>query len=113
MIENQQLHDNDYAVIELLEDLRKGVFAELYNGKKVDAYRRNLQRSYVAIAIDYINKLEDDDDVATTDIIALMRGELETLQSQLNRMQYSTSDRLSRYHYKDLIARIEKAFAEK
>ena len=113
MIENEQLHDSKYAVIELLEDLRKGIFSELYNGKKVDAYRRNLQRSYVDIAISYIQKIEEGDDVSGTDIIALMRGELETLQSQLNRMQYSTSDRLSRYHYKDLIARIEKAFSDK
>ncbi|MFC6858262.1 zinc-dependent metalloprotease [Zunongwangia atlantica] len=113
MIENEQLHDSEYAVIELLEDLRKGIFSELYSGKKVDAYRRNLQRSYVDIAISYIQKIEEGDDVSGTDIIALMRGELETLQSQLNRMQYSTSDRLSRYHYKDLIARIEKAFSDK
>ena len=111
MIENQQLHESDYAVIELLEDLRKGIFSELYSGKKVDVYRRNLQRAYVNNAIEYLNKLEENDKVSGTDIIALMRGELETLQSQLRRMQYSTSDRLSRYHYKDLIARIDEIFA--
>ncbi|WBL22969.1 zinc-dependent metalloprotease [Zunongwangia sp. HRR-M8] len=112
MVENQQLHGNSYSVLELFDDLRNGVFTELYRGEKVDAYRRNLQRTYVDIGISYIKEIENGNQVANTDVIALMRGELENLKAQINRMQYSTSDRLSRYHYKDLIARIEKAFSD-
>ncbi|MFZ0592983.1 MAG: zinc-dependent metalloprotease, partial [Bryobacteraceae bacterium] len=38
-----------YSVPELLSDLRKGVWSELYSNARVDMWRRNLQRSYLEI----------------------------------------------------------------
>ncbi|HXO73770.1 MAG TPA: zinc-dependent metalloprotease, partial [Puia sp.] len=40
-----------YTVGEFLDDLNKGIFTELYEGRNVDAYRRNLQKAYVARVI--------------------------------------------------------------
>jgi hypothetical protein len=36
-----------YTIEELFLDLKKGVWAELYNGKEIDLYRRNLQKAYI------------------------------------------------------------------
>ena len=36
-----------YSSLELLRDLRNGLFSELQNGQDIDIYRRALQRSYV------------------------------------------------------------------
>lgn len=111
MISNEQENGNEaYTVLEMLNELQEGIFSELYNGKEVDAYRRNLQRSYVDRAIGYISKLEEEDaeDILKSDIIALMRGEMENLKDDLIRYRSRTNDTLSLYHWNDLIARINE-----
>ena len=111
MISNQQVHGREaYNAVELMADLRKGIFRELYSRSETDAYRRNLQRSYVDIAADYVRMLEqeDNEEIEKSDIIALMRGELENLKRDI-RNQGSAQERLTRYHWNDLVARIDAA----
>lgn len=112
MISNQQVHGDEkvYTALEMLTELRRGIFSELYNGEPVDAYRRNLQRSFVDIAIDYIQNLkkEDSEEILKSDVIALMRGELENLRADISRYDARTNDQLTRYHWNDLIARINE-----
>lgn len=36
-----------YTIEELFSDMKKGVWSELYDGKPIDLYRRNLQKAYV------------------------------------------------------------------
>jgi hypothetical protein len=110
IISNEETNGNDaYTAVAMLKDLRKGIFSELYKNNKVDAYRRNLQRSYVDIATSYLNQLnkEGNDEILKSDIMALMRGEMETLKSELSRRKSGVSDALTRYHWSDLIARID------
>jgi len=109
IISNEETNGNDaYTAVAMLKDLRKGIFSELYKNNKVDAYRRNLQRSYVDIATSYLNQLnkEGNDELLKSDIMALMRGEMETLKRELSRRKSGVSDALTRYHWSDLIARI-------
>ncbi|MEO8772797.1 MAG: zinc-dependent metalloprotease, partial [Gelidibacter sp.] len=48
MSENETTHGKDaYGLLDMMQDLRKGVFSELNSGKSIDAYRRNLQRGYI------------------------------------------------------------------
>jgi len=110
MISNEQMNGTSaYSAIELMDDLRKGIFNELYIGKKTDAYRRNLQRSYVDAASAYLQKLkgEDNEAVLKSDIIALMRGEMERLKRDINTRRNNNNDALTRYHWNDLVARID------
>ena len=112
MITNEQVNGNSaYTAVELMNDLRKGIFEELYRSQKVDAYRRNIQRAYVDAAAGYVQNLkkEDSDEVASTDVIALMRGDLEQLRRDLRSRRNRTNDQLSVYHWNDLIARIDQA----
>ena len=110
MISNEQEHGRDaYTAIDMMNELRKGIFSELYSGKKADAYRRNLQRSYVDAATEYVQKLKTDPNasILKSDIIPLMRGELEQLRRDLNNRKNNVNDQLTRYHWNDLLARID------
>ncbi|GAB2765858.1 zinc-dependent metalloprotease [Salinimicrobium soli] len=112
MIENQQVNgEKAYTVLEMLDDVRKGIFEELYQSKKVDAYRRNLQRSYVDAAASYVQALEEkkNGNITKSDLVALMRGELEQLKRDISRRKNRVSDQLTQYHWNDLLARIEAA----
>jgi len=115
MVEGEERFGNDaYSTIEFLTNLRKGLFSELYSYKRTDAYRRNLQREYVSIAGNYINELEKDDpenDIVISDVVALMRGELNQLSNDLRRYS-KNNDQLTAYHWSDLSARINKILSE-
>ncbi|WP_031426626.1 zinc-dependent metalloprotease [Flavimarina sp. Hel_I_48] len=113
MSENEQRNGNSaYAPLSMLDDVRKGVYSELYSGKPVDAYRRNLQRSYIDAAAEILQKAETEDgeNLLKSDVVALMRGELQRLAIDLYKRKSRSGDALTTYHYEDLIARINKAF---
>lgn len=110
MISNQQMNGRGaYTAVELMDDLREGIFSELYSGRVTDAYRRNLQRSYVDAASEYLQQLkgEDNEPVLKSDIIALMRGEMERLKIDISARQNNVNDPLTKYHWNDLVARID------
>ncbi|UBZ08970.1 zinc-dependent metalloprotease [Leeuwenhoekiella palythoae] len=100
-----------YSPIELMTDLRKGIFSELYAAQKTDAYRRNLQRAFIDIASEYIKKEKaDDDEILKSDASALMRGVLNQMRRDLNTRKNYSGDTITQYHFEDLIARIDTAF---
>ena len=48
LIENEAINGkNAYSLIEMMTDLRKGIFNEVYNNEIIDVYRRNLQLAYL------------------------------------------------------------------
>ena len=48
LIENEAINgQNAYSLIEMMTDLRKGIFKEIYNNEIIDVYRRNLQLAYL------------------------------------------------------------------
>jgi hypothetical protein len=124
LIEAEAEYGRDtYSATEMLTDLRNGVWSELRNGISTDVYRRNLQRAY----IDQLGQLMKETkvsisgwgssfyamrsiNVSQSDLPALVRSELKTLQSQLKRS--SSSDRLTQIHYQDALARIEMILDE-
>ena len=111
MITNEQVNGKSaYSAVELMDDLRKGIFQELYNSSKVDAYRRNLQRAFVDEALGYVAKVEEKEqnEISQSDIVALMRGEMEQLRRDLKSRRGRVKDSLTSYHWNDLIARIDQ-----
>ena len=44
---DNEVNSNGYGVTNLLSDLDKGIFSELYAGKSIDVYRRNMQKIYI------------------------------------------------------------------
>lgn len=104
--------DDAYAPLEMLEDLRRGVWSEIYEMTSIDPYRRNLQRVY----LDNIEELFTTDetgnfsgrvDIKNSDIRAFLRVELGELQNDLERTQTRISDSLTRAHIEDALIRID------
>ncbi|MGB5943408.1 MAG: zinc-dependent metalloprotease [Leeuwenhoekiella sp.] len=110
LIENETLNGNDaYALTEMMTDLRQGLFNELRTGRSTDTYRRNLQRAYVdrmqyLMTNDQERFSTSDINASQSDVRAVVRAELKTLQRQLRN---AGGNRISRYHYDDLAERIE------
>jgi hypothetical protein len=123
MIENETLNGNkSYTVLAMLSDLRKGIFTETLSNAPVDTYRRNLQRAYIeslqrlltadqpmmsSAARDFIAYTPVK--VSQSDIRPLARGELKGLETLLKNTLNATRDTMTRYHYQDLLDRINQA----
>lgn len=120
LIEAQELDRSNYGFINLLDDLRPGIWSELNRSTKADVYRRNLQRAYVAQLAELMVKEQDKVparaqsfmgftavDVELSDIRPIVRAELVRLQRDLRSAQSRATDNLTRYHYQDLVQRIE------
>jgi hypothetical protein len=95
-----------YAPLDFLADVRKGVFSEVYSGsaQPVDAYRRNLQRAYIETLSSRVNGAQAQSD----DVRAFFRGELKTLDADLQGPRIST-DRATALHLQDLRQQIARA----
>jgi len=109
MIENEAINGSSaYLISDLLNDLERGIYSELASGKKIDLYRRNLQKAYVAELIDL---LEDEKSMyMNSDIPSLARASLVSLRSKAKSGAGRQSG-VSRAHLQDLAARIEKALS--
>lgn len=109
MIENEAINGTSaYLISDLLNDLERGIYSELASGKKIDLYRRNLQKAYVAELIDL---LEDEKSMyMNSDIPSLARASLVSLQFKAKSGAGRQSG-VSKAHLQDLAARIEKALS--
>jgi hypothetical protein len=105
---------NNYNALDLLEDMRKGIWKETSSGSNVTIYRRNLQRAY----IERMNFLMNEElkagttrefyNVAQSDVRGLVRGELNILKASLSVAKNAAVNTETKYHYQDCIKRIEK-----
>ena len=120
MIENETLNEsNAYSLVSMMTDLNKGIWSELRTGKNIDTYRRNLQRAYVEHLSELLNakdikKEERSSYVKSTavtvkqsDIIPVIRGELNNLKKEAEKAATNTNNTLTKYHLQDIAARIE------
>ncbi len=98
--------EKSYRTVDLLADVRKGVWGEL-NGTgavKVDAYRRNLQRGYLDLLGDKLNGRA----AVTDDQRPFIRGELRALNTDVAKALLRTTDRATRMHLEDAKDQIAK-----
>ena len=126
MIENETLNGNNaYKLTTMFYDLRRGVWSELYNGRIIDTYRRNLQRAHIE-RLDYLlNKARNQRganagyfkqsavNIDQSDIKAMVRGELNRLKRDIKANVSKAPNTVSRYHLEDAIARIDMALDPK
>ena len=121
MIENQTLNDTDaYSLLEMMGDLRKGLWSETRNGKKIDTYRRNLQKAHIE-RLAYLMTAENENkkgdfggyqkstpiNTSQSDIRSIARAELYILKKDLKNAINRTVDPISKYHLQDAVERID------
>ena len=121
LVENEAANGtNAYTLVEMMDDLRQGIWSELRSGRKIDTYRRNLQKAYIE-RMEYLMTEEQTPvpaawrswisrtnvDVAQSDIRSVARAELRTLRGEVQAAIPRTSDRMSKYHLQDVLVRID------
>ncbi|RDV15926.1 DUF5117 domain-containing protein [Pontibacter diazotrophicus] len=114
LMENE-VNNVGYNALDMVRQLQRGIWSEVYSGAKIDIYRRNLQKAY----LDRMNYLLNEEparsnrnygtpvEISQSDIRSIARGELVKLQRQLRSTQSRYNNDLSRYHIDDAIVRIE------
>ncbi|MFT7082059.1 MAG: hypothetical protein ACJAT0_000530, partial [Nonlabens sp.] len=103
---NSETVDTDYySALNMLQDIRKAVFTN----SKVDIYKRNLQRAYVERMEYLMTEVpgRSSYDIGQSDVKALVRGEFKALLPTLRTKRNTTSSVVNRYHYEDLLARVD------
>ncbi|MDG5491596.1 zinc-dependent metalloprotease [Psychroserpens sp. SPM9] len=113
LIDHHTIDATNYSALTMLQELRKGIWSEVNFTKNVDVYRRNLQRAYVDrmayLMTEEINPQRTNQyfDVSQSDIRALVRGELNTLKRQVAAAGNRAVNTETKYHYRDIVKRIE------
>lgn len=103
MMENEAVNGSDaYTLVSYFSDVRRGIFSEVRSGRKIDPYRRNLQRSLIE---GMKGLMKSDNDIS--DIKAVVRANLKILRSELKQGASRQSDTISKYHLQDLSERID------
>jgi uncharacterized protein DUF4953/uncharacterized protein DUF5117/uncharacterized protein DUF5118 len=108
LVEQEALDgDTAYRPTDFLADVRRGIWSEVYGDGPitVDAYRRNLQRSYVETLSDRINGRQ----ATADDARAFFRGELKTLDGDIKTVLSRVNDRTTRLHLEDIQTQIARA----
>ena len=59
LMENRYGKGNTYSIVELMDDVKAGVWTELKNKKPIDIYRRGLQKNYVSNVLASIKEAEE------------------------------------------------------
>jgi hypothetical protein len=113
-----------YALDDLFDDLRKGIWSEIYSHKPIDIYRRNLQKAFVENLGNIINGQSGGIritgisgrlasyygitavNVRISDIISVSKGTLRTLKTDITAALPSVQDRITKYHLQDVLDRI-------
>ena len=126
MIENETLNGYEaYTLRNMTNDLRKGIWTELYNGRRIDTYRRNLQRAHIdrlayLMTVENQRKRRGSDYVKSTavntsqsDIRAIIRSELKTLKNLINSSISNTSNSMNKIHLRDAVERINMVLEPK
>jgi hypothetical protein len=118
-----------YGMLEVLSDVRQGIFTELRSRQEIDVYRRALQRAYVENLNTKLNPPAPPPgavnpfgggaqnrgpvlDPKLSDLQAGVRAELKALDSEIKGAVPRTQG-MTRAHLEDLIFRIDEALRTK
>jgi Met-zincin/Domain of unknown function (DUF5117)/Domain of unknown function (DUF5118) len=110
-----------YSLVNMMDDLRRGIWSELNTGRSIDTYRRNLQRAYID-RLDYLMTAKKQPklmhfgrytkgtkvNISQSDIRAVVRGELNILKRNIKSALAKNPGRMTRYHLQDALKRINE-----
>ncbi|MCT4629637.1 zinc-dependent metalloprotease [Winogradskyella sp.] len=112
LIDHKMIDAKNYSALDMLNDIRLGLWSEAKNLSNVSVFRRNLQRVYLD-RMAYLMTEELDPrrsrqyfNVNQSDVRAIVRGELNQLKRVLNTAKRASINTDTKYHYNDCIERI-------
>ena len=98
MINNEAANDNAaYTASALFSDLHKGIWSELKSGKKIEVYRRNLQKAHIERLKFLLTSANSE--YMNSDIPSLSRASLEKLKAEV-KISAARQNGASRDHLK-------------
>ena len=113
LIDYKAMDASNYSALELLKELRRGIWSELSSRKNVSVYRRNLQRAHIE-RLEYLMTQDMRSrfgsrtfNVDQSDVRALVRGELNVLKNQLKSAVNAAVNTETKYHYRDALERVK------
>lgn len=119
LIDHNAIDANNYSALDMLRDVRSGIWSETKSASNVSVFRRNLQRAY----LDRMTYLMTEDlnpqrsrqyyNVNQSDVRALIRAELNQLKQILSRATKGNVNTETIYHYRDCIERIKNVLDPK
>ena len=124
LIENEAINGKTaYTLIDMMSDLKEGIWKELYTNKTIDVYRRNLQLAYLD-RISYIMNEEQRSipswargrvtsvKVSQSDIRTVAVGQLLELRKDIKKHK-NKSDKMTKMHLDMATAKINKILVGK
>ncbi|MFQ5537674.1 MAG: zinc-dependent metalloprotease [Gemmatimonadota bacterium] len=124
LIEFEALADDPsevYTIADLMNDLRAGIWGELSHRRvRVDTYRRNVQRAFLASVDRRLHPTEEDLKRRfnpavppwTSDVRGVLRAELEDIDTLARKAIPRSSDALTRIHLRDVRREIKRILSD-
>ncbi|NKI25995.1 zinc-dependent metalloprotease [Arenibacter sp. 6A1] len=121
LIEHETANPSEaYKILEMMKDLRQGIWSETKSGRTIDTYRRNLQKAHID-RLEFLMTAPSEGKKSTSggyqkstvintsqsDIRSIARAELNTLKREAKNAVAKTRDSMSKYHLQDVVERIE------
>ena len=133
LIESSAFNAKTYSLDNLFSDMHHGIWSELPSRKPIDNFRRNLQKVYIEKMSLLLNPssapgpaqggfsspffpaspASPEADPKKSDVISIARGHLMELKNEITSALPAYSDKMSRYHLLDVLARINQALEPK
>ena len=118
MIEAEQIDGKDaYPLVDMITELRRGIFSEVYKKTSIDASRRALQRSFLA-RVESLLKENTGPPARSfgprtftkgmTDVQPLLKASIRQLKKDINRNIKRIRGAINQAHLQDCIDRIDK-----
>ncbi|WP_243471960.1 zinc-dependent metalloprotease [Winogradskyella sp. MH6] len=112
LIDHKAMDNSNYSALDMMKDLRLGIWSETKSAANVSIFRRNLQRAYID-RMEYLmtekidpNRSRQYFNVNQSDVRSIVRGELNQLKRVLASAANSGVNTDTKYHYRDCIERI-------
>jgi hypothetical protein len=132
LIESSAANPKAFSLEDLFAGVQKGVWSELGTRKPIDNFRRNLQKVYVEKMAALVNPSSTptvqfnfsspffpasppspEADPKKSDVISIARGHLNELKNEVTAALPAYTDKMSRYHLQDVLARLNQALDPK
>ncbi|WP_426430363.1 zinc-dependent metalloprotease [Winogradskyella sp. HB-48] len=112
LIDHKAMDDSNYSALDMMKDVRLGIWSETRTSSNVSVFRRNLQRAYID-RMEYLmteqidpNRSSQYFNVNQSDVRAIVRGELNQLKRVLSSVAKANINTDTKYHFNDCIERI-------